>query len=81
MSIVLSTCAVIITVIIVLVALEFIDTLKQIKTSASAIEKLARDANNRVAEVEPVFKIVNSISSSINNAFSSIANKLTSIFK
>lgn len=81
MYIVLSTCIIIITVMIIFLSLEFIDTLKHIKNASIAIEKLAKDADSRVTEVEPVFKIVNSLSLGVNKLFSNILEKISSIFR
>ncbi|HPO95966.1 MAG TPA: hypothetical protein PLD81_08150 [Elusimicrobiales bacterium] len=76
MSIVLSTCAIIITVIIILVGLELIDTLKKIKAASEAVEKLSKDIDDRVMDVEPAFKMVNGVSSQINNLVSNLINSI-----
>ncbi|MGC8729371.1 MAG: hypothetical protein ACP5SD_08915 [Elusimicrobiales bacterium] len=81
MSIVLSTCAIIITVIIILVGLELIDTLKKIKAASEAVEKLSKDIDDRVMDVEPAFKMVNGVSSQINNLVSNLINSIASLFK
>lgn len=81
MSIVLSTCAVIITVVIILVALEIIDTLKKAKSAFEAVEKLSKDIDDRVMDVEPAFKVVNGVSTQINQLFSTIINTVASLFK
>jgi len=80
MNIIISTCLVIVTVIIILVAIEIIETLKKVKSAAGSLEKLSRDIDDRVMEVEPAFKMVQGVSNKINNIVSAIINGITSLF-
>jgi len=80
MNIIISTCLVIVTVIIILVAIEIIETLKKVKSAAESLEKLSRDIDDRVMEVEPAFKMVQGVSNKINNIVSAIINGITSLF-
>lgn len=81
MSIVISTCVIIITVVVVVVGIEMIDTLKKIKSAAMIIEKTSRDIDDRVMDVEPAFKMFGNISSEINQFFSGLLSGIVSVFR
>jgi len=81
MDIVISICIILVTVIFIIVAIEFIDTLKHIKSAATNIEKLAKDMDNRIIDVEPAFKMVNGVSNTIREFISEAINRIAIFFK
>lgn len=81
MNIVLASCAVIITVVFVFLSLETIDTLRQIKKTAAEVEKLAVNSNARLADIEPAFKTVNSVTNAFVCGFDRIITFVSSFFK
>ena len=78
MNIVLSSCAIIITVVFVFFALEAIDTLKQIRKTAAEAEKLAISANERLADIEPAFKTVNSVTNTVVSGWGKLLTFISS---
>lgn len=81
MNIVLITCAVVVTVALVFLALEAIDALRQIKKTALEIEKLAINANERLLDVQPAFKVVNSVTNTVVSGWEKLIEMMVSIFK
>ncbi len=81
MNIVLITCAVVLTVTFVFLALEAMDTLRQIKKTALEVEKLALNANERLLDVQPAFKVVNSVTNTVVSGWGKLIEMVVSIFK
>ncbi len=81
MNIVLSSCAVIITVVFVFLSLEAIDTLKQIKKTAAEAEKLAVNANERLTDIEPAFKTVNSVTNTVVSGWGKLITFISSFLR
>lgn len=81
MNIVLITCAVVITVTFVFLALEAIETLRQVRKTASEVEKLAINANERLTDIQPAFQAVNSVTNSVVSGWGKILALIGSVFK
>mgnify|MGYP000057448107 CR=1 FL=1 len=81
MNVVITFCVVILSVVAIIVAIELIDTLKRIKSAAQSLEMLSRDIDERVKDTEPAFKMVNSISTTINSFFYNIVSWITSFLR
>ncbi|GAB4033326.1 MAG: hypothetical protein Fur0012_12850 [Elusimicrobiota bacterium] len=81
MNIVLITCAVVITVTFVFLALEAIETLRQVRKTASEVEKLAINANERLTDIQPAFQAVNSVTNSVVSGWGKILALISSVFK
>ncbi|MEW5951775.1 MAG: hypothetical protein GX447_05045 [Elusimicrobia bacterium] len=80
MNIVLMCCAILITVVFVFLSLEAIDTLKQIKKTAAEAEKLAINANERLTDIEPAFKTVNTVTNGVISGWGKLITLITSFF-
>lgn len=81
MNIVITTCIVIVTVTFVLLALQLIDTFKQIKNTAFEVEKLARSANERLQEIQPAFQAVNSVTNAVTSGWVKLISIISGLFK
>lgn len=81
MNIIIVTCIIILTVTFVFLALQLIDTLKQVKNTACAVEKLAENANERLSEIEPTFKAVNSVTSAVTSGWGKLLTVVAGLFK
>jgi len=81
MNIVITTCIIIITVTFVLLALQMIDTLKQIKNTAFQVQKLAGNANDRLNDIQPVFQTVNSVTDAVTSGWAKLIAIISSLFK
>lgn len=81
MNIVLMTCAVVVTVTFVFLALEAIDTLRQIRKTAAEAEKLAINANDRLTDIQPAFQAVNSVTNSVVSGWGKLLTLIGSMFK
>jgi len=80
MNFLIYTCVIIITVTFVFLSLELIDALKQIKKTASEIEKLAYNTNRRVEEIEPAFKAVNSVTNTLISGWGKLITFVGTLF-
>lgn len=81
MQIVITICVIIITLVIIIVAVEFIDTLKRISCAAEEISKLTININERIDDIKPAFKSINTISSGIYSLIDSVISKINSLLK
>jgi len=81
MNVVITTCLIIITVSFVLLVLQLIDTLKQIKNTAFQVEKLAVNANERLNDIQPVFHTVNSLTGAVTSGWAKLVAIITGLFR
>ncbi|PIS47720.1 MAG: hypothetical protein COT17_02010 [Elusimicrobia bacterium CG08_land_8_20_14_0_20_51_18] len=81
MNIIFMTCVIVLTVTFVFLALQLIDTLKQVKNTACAVEKLAANANDRLTDIQPAFQAVNSVTSAVTSGWGKLITTVAGLFK
>lgn len=80
MEIILTVCAVIVTLAFVALVAQAILTLQQVRHTAKAVEYLALNADGKLTALDPVIGAVKSVSSAVSTGWFKVAQTVYGLF-